>query len=637
MHSNPNVVRLALKLTDLAIKNGGEHFCREVAAVDFASQLGSMARDASSGQLPPVVASLTLRLIQSWAIAFRGKPHLDNMYSVYASAKASGVRFPASTGSGNGEGDDDDPLHSGAINPDAMIDTLAPAVWTDSVDCERCRAGFSFTNRKHHCRACGLTMCNNCSARSLPLPHLGIPTPVRVCDGCYERGGKPALPLAPTSASGGGRGSGSRVPTDSTSGTTGATTAAAAALARREQDDLARAIAESLADANDSRPLSRPISSVVSQPAPAVRSQQPAVRARVSEPAREEEEDPDLAAAIAESLAEMKLAESRTPSTRAVYRDRLSSASMSGSSIYAAVPGMSSAPPAPSAAAVVPSQPPTATTAVETAQQQQQGLTADETETIALFSAAMARLEPLGAAAAAHALVSHREYGAVHARVAAAQPRVLAQVHEALGEHRALEEAVERMAMAMSRYEDEVRARMAAAGRPFAGAAPPPPASYGAYHAPPPPSTYGPMPGGPQYAQPPQGVFAGSTPLPPPPMAPPMAPPMGPYGPPPQGGEPVPPYGYTPTPPPQAQQQQQQQQYPPPQGPPGGMYHPPGPYPPPPSAQHQYAPSPPPAAAQAQYGGTPVYAPQHPQQPPVAPAPASPPVQAKDVPPLIDI
>jgi hypothetical protein len=53
--------------------------------------------------------------------------------------------------------------------------------------CRKCQRNFHpVTLRKHHCRQCGQIYCSDCSARKLPLPKIGFPFPVRVCDSCQE-------------------------------------------------------------------------------------------------------------------------------------------------------------------------------------------------------------------------------------------------------------------------------------------------------------------------------------------------------------------------------------------------------------------------------------------------------------------
>jgi FYVE/RhoGEF/PH domain-containing protein 5/6 len=52
--------------------------------------------------------------------------------------------------------------------------------------CQVCTTEFSLTFRRHHCRACGKVVCNECSANRVPLKYLGYKKS-RVCDDCRDK------------------------------------------------------------------------------------------------------------------------------------------------------------------------------------------------------------------------------------------------------------------------------------------------------------------------------------------------------------------------------------------------------------------------------------------------------------------
>lgn len=280
--ANPNVVLLALGLTDICIKNGGDHFLEEVASREFMDNLASVLKKPSG--VNHDVKAKALSLIQDWAQVAEAKPaQMGYITHVYRSLKLEGFDFPAA---------------SNAPASAAFVETLTAPEWIDGDVCMRCRAAFTTFNRKHHCRNCGNVFCQQCSSHNKSLPWYGVGQDVRVCDGCYNKRAPPKLPAAgkplqrsSTTIVPTGRGGAAAAQRSNTMGAKAS--GSSSRRSKREDDDLALAIKLSLQDNPQAS------SSSASAPSQPRATRQP--NGRMLE-GTDADDDPDLAAAIAASL-----------------------------------------------------------------------------------------------------------------------------------------------------------------------------------------------------------------------------------------------------------------------------------------------------------------------------------------------
>lgn len=244
------------------------------------------------------VRSKILEYIQSWSAATEGRYELNYISEVYKTLQREGFQFPPRVLVSSSM------IDSSAVRrkapPTGSCDSsltwmIKPPEWVDSDVCMRCRTAFTFTNRKHHCRNCGNVFDQQCSSKTLPLPHLGILQAVRVDDGCYAK-------LTDKSGRGGGYGQ-ERSPTKISSSTKRPSPAMQPRNARIDDsfdEDLKKALAMSLEEVQSHSKGRGYVAPIANGP-----STDAKINGNSTSKAAEEEDD-DLKAAIAASLADME-------------------------------------------------------------------------------------------------------------------------------------------------------------------------------------------------------------------------------------------------------------------------------------------------------------------------------------------
>ncbi|EGZ17093.1 hypothetical protein PHYSODRAFT_500351 [Phytophthora sojae] len=67
-----------------------------------------------------------------------------------------------------------------------MTPHVPPPRWALASRCRLCAAKFGYFRQRHHCRSCGASVCGRHSRHRVPLKHLGLFQPQRVCACCFD-------------------------------------------------------------------------------------------------------------------------------------------------------------------------------------------------------------------------------------------------------------------------------------------------------------------------------------------------------------------------------------------------------------------------------------------------------------------
>lgn len=165
LSTNPHTARYALLVLESVVKNCGAPIHDEISNKANCEMFQQLVNNSPHEE----VRAKMLELIQAWAYAFRTAFKYRSIRDTMNILKTEGHKFPE------------------LKEADAMFTSENAPDWADGEVCHRCRVGFTFTLRKHHCRNCGQVFCHDCSSKTSTLPKFGIEKDVRVCDRCYTQ------------------------------------------------------------------------------------------------------------------------------------------------------------------------------------------------------------------------------------------------------------------------------------------------------------------------------------------------------------------------------------------------------------------------------------------------------------------
>nr|CCA18679.1 conserved hypothetical protein [Albugo laibachii Nc14] len=157
----------------IAVKANG-HFENMKLLVTF-DEL-TVCQETSAGETPAELASLSNSTTQVLNYLVKTENELRSLGK--ASPRQSKFNFDAIE-AGN-------TTFNRILSHSDLFSGQLPPCWKLEKRCKICLLKFSYFKSRHHCRNCGESVCNTHSNRRIPLQHIGLLSPQRVCILCYD-------------------------------------------------------------------------------------------------------------------------------------------------------------------------------------------------------------------------------------------------------------------------------------------------------------------------------------------------------------------------------------------------------------------------------------------------------------------